>query len=305
LEQNQVSQMALINTYNRGYHSVNDKPKVFDDFLADQLLTEEERKYFDKQLETHLQSVDPAIMAAFPDQAAALAWIMQSGPGLPLILSRARYTEDSLKEAAGQGVKQYVILGAGMDSFAFRCPDLVEKLSVFECDYPSMQEFKRQRLAKLGWEIPQGLQFVPVDFTTDNLAGALKNSSYDLQALSFFSWLGVTYYLSLDEIYTSLRTIAGISPRGSMVIFDYFDPDAFDSNKAAQRVQNLLMLAQQVDEPMKSAIEPSTLSEELAALGMRLHENLNPSDIQKRYFYGRTDGYYATEHAHFAYAVVE
>ena len=110
-----------------------------------------------------------------------------------MTLGRSRYTEDSLEKAVEQGVKQYVILGAGFDTFAFRCPEILEKLQVYEVDHPATQAFKRSRLAEAGWELPPQLHFVPVDFEQESLAEALTRSSYDPQAPSFFSWLGVTY----------------------------------------------------------------------------------------------------------------
>jgi methyltransferase (TIGR00027 family) len=92
------------------------------------------------------------------------------------LFCRARYAEETLEKAILQGVKQYVILGAGLDTFAFRRPDLLEKLEVFEVDYQATQDFKLHRLAELGWEIPAELHFIPVDFTKENLTIALKRS---------------------------------------------------------------------------------------------------------------------------------
>ena len=109
------------------------------------------------------------------------------------LLSRARYTEDTLEKAIRQGVKQYIILGAGMDTFAFRRPDLMERLEVFEIDHPATQEFKLHRLAELGWKHPAKLHFIPIDFTKESLVTALtRSSSYDPKVKSLFSWLGVT-----------------------------------------------------------------------------------------------------------------
>jgi len=221
-----------------------------------------------------------------------------------LAVSRARYTEDSLMEAVRKGVKQYVILGAGMDTFAFRRPELMEKLQVFEVDHPVTQAFKRQRLTELGWDIPKQLHFVPVDFTRQRLDEELKNSSYDPKALGFFNWLGVTYYLPRETVFDTLRTIAGIAPKGSIVIFDYLNIDVFDKAKLSPRGQWFLW-SHVAGEKMQSGFDPSTLSKDLAALGLRLKENLSPSDIEALYFQENTGNYHAQEHAHFACAVVE
>ena len=148
--------------------------------------------------------------------------------------------------------------------------------------------------------------FVPVDFEKESLAEALTRSSYDPQVPSFFSWLGVTYYLTRDAIFATLRSIAEIVPSGSTVIFDYLDTDAFVPEKAANRVKITIRYARQnAGEPMITGFEPSALATDLASLGFYLQENLSPTDIEERYFKGRTDNYHACEHLHFARAVVE
>lgn len=306
MEENQISRSTAIGSaYLRAYHSINDNPKIFDDFLANHLIPDEMSKSIEQKFVGALKFLDPVRAALCPDQATALAWIMQNYTASPMTLSRSRYTEDILEKAVRQGVQQYVILGAGMDTFAFRRPELMEQLQVFEVDHPATQAFKLQRLADLGWEHPAQLHFVPVDFTQESLASALKHSSFEPQASSFFSWLGVTYYLTRDAVFATLRAIAAVAPAGSTVIFDYFDNDAFVRERAAKRVQFMVDAFAQSDEPLITGFDPFTLAEDLARSGLRLHENLSPTDIEERYFQGRTDGYYAFEHVHFARAVVE
>lgn len=121
--------------------------------------------------------------------------------------------------------------------------------------------------------------------------------------MSFFSWLGVTYYLPRETVMNTLRTVAGIAPKGSTIIFDYLDTDAYDPAKVAPRGQWLLYSL--VGSKAKSGFDPATLSHDLAPLGLRLKENLSPSDIEKLYFKGYPGNYHAQEHAHFACAVVE
>ncbi len=305
MEEKQVSRTALSGAFYRGYHALHDEPKIFDDCLSFSILTDEERAGFEQDIVTALQLANPEFFASFPDRAAVLAWMIRKGSPASLFLSRARYTEDSLEAAVKQGVNQYVILGAGMDAFAFRRKELMEQLHVFEVDHPSTQAFKRNRLAELGWDLPVQLNFIPVDFNKESLAEALQPSAYDPQALTFFSWLGVTYYLPRDAIFATLRAIAGIAPAGSTIIFDYFDPDAFIPEKAAPRVQAMMQVVRKIGEPMMTGFNPSSLPADLHLVGLRLQEQLSPSDIQDRYFKGRTDGYRALEHAHFACAVVE
>lgn len=305
MEENQVSRTAMLAAYLRAYHAMHDTPKIFDDFLANRMLTEEERAFLEQFMMRSLQSINPAIVASTPNQATALAWLMQGMAGVPIMLGRARYAEDSLEKAVGKGVQQYVILGAGMDTFAFRRLEMLKQLHLFEVDHPATQAFKRRRLAELGWEHPAHLHFIPMDFKKESLAEALTRSSYDSQALSFFSWLGVTYYLPREAVFATLRSIAEIAPAGSMITFDYMDTDAFVPEKAAPRVLADIKLLQKTDEPMITGFDPFTLAADLKPLGLRLHEDLSPWDIQIRYFMGRTDYYRACEHVHYACVVVE
>ncbi len=303
MEKNKVSLTAQLTAYARAYHAMHDDPKIFDDFLAYRIFTEEERTNLEQNLANSLKFFDPERAASCPNQATALAWYMRI-QGAPTTLSRSRYTEDRLEQAFQQGMRQYVILGAGMDTFAFRRPDLASQLKVFEIDHPLTQAFKLSRLKELGWEIPAQLHFIPVDFTKETLANVLKQSPYDPGKSSFFSWLGVTIYLTRAEVFTTLRTIAGIAPAGSSIIFDYLDADAFIPGKAAKQVQLMQEIVRRVGKPLKAGFDPASLAAELADIGLLLRENLSPSDIEERYFQGRTDGYHAFEHIHFAHAVV-
>ncbi len=303
MEDSRVSLTALLTAYARAYHAKHATPKIFNDTLADRLFTEEERAYFGGSLAEALKFLDPERAAACPDRAAALAWYMRLQGG-PITLSRSRYTEDSLVGAVGQGVRRYVILGAGMETFAFRQPELMQRLRVFEVDHPTTQGVKRQRLAELGWEVPANLHFVPLDFTRASLADALRQSPYDPAVPSFFSWLGVTYYLTREVVFDTLRAVAGIAPAGSHVVFDYMDADAFVPERAAKRMQRMQAIVRQAGEPMKAGFDPSRLAADLAALGLRLLEDLSPADIEERYFKGRSDGYHAYEHVHFAQVMV-
>lgn len=305
MEEKQVSRTALLSAYIRGYHSEHVNPKIFNDSLANKLLKVEERNSFDQYLLTGIKAFNPKLAASFPDEATALAFTMQMIYGPPQILSRAPYTEDLLEEAIKHGVCQYIILGAGLDSFAFRHTEMLDQLQLFEVDHPATQNFKLHRLEELKWEIPPQMHFVPVDFAKESLAPALTHTSYDPKALSFFSWLGVTYYLSYDAVLSTLRSIADISPVGSIVVFDYLDTDAFDLDKAAPRVKGMLLSAKQIGEQMNVGFNPSSIKEDLKKVGLHLREDLSPSDIQSRYFQGRMDKYYALEHLHFACAVVE
>lgn len=305
MEKNQVSVTALISAYIRSYHAEHDKAKVFDDFLARQLLTEEEYLSIGQNLSAGINFFAPEQAASCPDQTTALAAVMRA-VSTPILISRARYTEDTLESAVRkEGVQQYIILGAGFDTFAFRKPELAKQLHIFEVDHPYTQIAKRRRIAELQWALPAQLDFIAVDFSKDNLASVLKFSLYDVHKLSFFSWLGVTYYLSREVILATLHSISKISPKGSSIIFDYLDSEAFIPEKASKRVSRMQDAARFSGEPMLTGFHPSALAADLESVGFHLYEDLNPWNIEQRYFQDPLNSYTAFDHLHLARAVVK
>lgn len=299
-----ASRTALFTAYFRGYHSTHDHPKIFDDSLAFSLLTEDERREIEDSFRRGQATIDPVRAASFPDREAAIRSIMQRIASFPIVLGRARYAEDLLATAVAEGVRQYVILGAGMDSFAFRCPELAAKLRVYEIDHPAMQTFKRNRLRELGWDTPENLHFIPVDFATGNLSEALDTSSYERDMPTFFSWLGVTYYLSRESVFSNFSSISQVASKGSMIVFDYLDSDAFIPEKTSPRIHHMLAAVKEAGEPMLSGFDPLKLANELKQYGVHVREDMGPVEIQQRYFLGRTDDYRASEYVHYACAVV-
>jgi methyltransferase (TIGR00027 family) len=193
-----------------------------------------------------------------------------------------------------------------MDTFAFRCPEMVEELEVFEVDHPATQEFKRKRIAQLGWKQPTRLHYIPVDFTHDSLESILtRTPSFDPKAKSFFSWLGGTMYLTREEVFATLSSISNVGSSGSMLVFDYFEAAEFSSDNVDAYTQPRQEMLRSANEPMKTGFEPQKLALEISPLGFRLHEDLSPDKIEKRYFQRRTDGYHAHDRVHFACAIIE
>lgn len=310
MEKNKVSQTALFMAYLRGYHAAHDFPKIFDDFLAHQLLGREVCEFYEQQY-TSQQGLQLAESLGFKGAAScqhketALSMAIQAISPLPLPVSRARYAEDSLEQAVKQGVEQYVILGSGLDTFTYRHPETLGKLQVFEIDHPDMQAYKRHRLDGMGWKQPEQLHFVPVDFLHENLTSALSRSTYDQNALSFFSWLGVTYYLTRDAVFNTLKAIVDIGAAGSTVVFDYVHSDVFIPEKTSQLMKLGLKFLQDKGEPWITGFESSSLAPELSSISLRIQEDLSPDEIEERFFQGRTDSYHAYELVHFVSAIVE
>lgn len=135
---------------------------------------------------------------------------------------RARFVEDRLREAFARGVRQYVILGAGLDSFVFRQP--FDGLQIFEIDHPSTQDWKRERLARLGWSLPANAQFVACDFERQTVSKALSETAFDPTQPSVVSWMGVVYYLAPETVDASLHDLLGVMAGGSELVLDSMRP---------------------------------------------------------------------------------
>lgn len=262
-----ASTTAIRVAMRRAAHQIFDDPKVFDDPVA-------------------LAIIGPEgvaqLQGAAGKQHSRIARYLRA-----FMAVRSRYAEDQLAHAIARGSSQYVILGAGLDTFAYRNPH--EGLRVFEVDHPDTQAWKREQLQAAGIAIPPALTFVPIDFEQQTLVDGLGRAGFKLDAATFFSWLGVTPYLTREACMTTLRFIAKM-PAGSGVVFDF----AVDRSllNAGQR-QALDALAERVaryGEPFQLFFDPAKLEDELKSLGFHRMEFLQGKEINARYFRDRDDG---------------
>ena len=302
MEDNQASLTALLTAFVRAYHAWHDTPPIFADFLARQLFTEAEYQAIGQKLAASLSFFAPEQAEAVADPESALAWVIQHM--MSTTLSRSRFAEDALEDALRDGVSQYVLLGAGMDSFAWRRPDLLRQLQVFELDHPATQADKRRRIARAGWEQPAQLHFIPVDLSKEDLTTALRRSPYDPQKLTCFGWLGVSLYLPRAVVWQTLRVLAALAPAGSTIVFDYLDAAAFAPGQAAKDIQLVQEIVRRIGEPMQAGLAPARLAAGLKQSGWLLRENLDPAAIEQRFFAGRHDDYHASTHLHYARAII-
>lgn len=305
MEPNQASITALFAAFMRAQHYAYDTPKLFADPLAAQLLSGDEQQRFEAVYVNILNDVYPTLAAACADHRSKVQRMSWESAAYAETLSRARYAEDKLAEAVKHGIDQYVVIGAGMDSFAFRRPEALKHVHVFEVDHPATQAVKQQRLAAAGFTPPANLHFVTADLAQERLAAALTQAPYRPDAPAFFSWLGVAMYLPRDAVFETLRGMRSVSAPGSQLVFDYLDTEVFVPDKVAPRVQRVMDWTRARGEPFLSGFDARTLAAELARIGFQLQENLNPHEIATRYFQGRADDLRACEHAYFACAVVE
>jgi methyltransferase (TIGR00027 family) len=293
---------AFMSAFTRAHHALHDSPRIFDDTWARRFFSDTEFAEFECNLTVALAFFDPESAARQPPPAEALALTMRAMGG-PITISRARYAEDLLQARLGE-TGQYVILGAGLDTFCWRRADLLPNLEVFEVDHPVTQAEKFRRVREGGWGEPERLHLVPIDFGREPLGAALTQAGFRSDVPALFNWLGVTYYLSRRVVLDTLAEIATASAPGTRVVFDFFDALAFTPGRIAPRMQRMQAATQRSGHPMITGFEPGALRGELEARGLALEEALTPEEIQARCFAGRTDGLRAFEHVHFAVARV-
>ncbi len=206
------------------------------------------------------------------------------------IAVRSRFTEDSLAAAMARGVGQYVLLGAGLDTFAYRAGPEFGRLSIFEVDHPATQAWKKSRLDEAGIAVPQNVIYAPVNFETETLSEGLTRAGLDRRQPVFFAWLGVTPYLTRDAVMGTLNFIAKSTRPGSEIVFDYAEPP--EKLDAAQRA-SFDAMAERVaaaGEPFRSFFEPGPLARELSSMGYSEIEDLDAAALNSCYFAGRNDG---------------
>lgn len=204
------------------------------------------------------------------------------------MVARSRYAEDELSRAIGRGASQYVILGAGLDTFAYRNPYAESALRVFEVDHPATQAWKLQRLASAGIAIPPSATFAPVDFDRQSLSDGLERANFRRDAVTFFSWLGVTPYLTREAMTATLAFIASM-PQGSGVVFDYAVPRSSLNWLGRLAFDRLASRVAAAGEPFQLFFQPESLAVQLRGMGFQSVEDLGAEEINSRYFSDRSD----------------
>jgi methyltransferase (TIGR00027 family) len=206
------------------------------------------------------------------------------------IVARARFIEELVTEQAGHGVAQYVVLGAGLDTFAQRRPEIASHLRVFEVDQPGPQAWKRQRLIELGFGIPEWLRLVPVDFEADaSWWERLAAAGFDTSRPAVVASTGVTMYLTRDAIAATLRQIATLAPGSTLAVtfmlpLELLDPEERPQQQAVQKS------ARAAGTPFLSFFSPPEILALARDAGFTQAQHVSAADLIQRYFTGRTDG---------------
>ena len=207
------------------------------------------------------------------------------------IVARARFIEDMVVERAGRGVGQYVILGAGLDSFAQRRPEIASSLKVFEVDPPGPQAWKRRRLIELGFGIPEWLRLVPVDFEAgDAWWQRLAAAGFDPGRPAIVTSTGVSMYLTKDAIAATLRQIAALAP-GSTLAMTFLLPLELADPEVRPGLQLAEKGARASGTPFISFFTPTEMLALAREAGFREVQHVSAATLAQRYFAGRTDGF--------------
>ncbi|HVU57879.1 MAG TPA: class I SAM-dependent methyltransferase [Puia sp.] len=240
---------------------------------------------------------DPVILrllgSAFEEQLRQNADRFRSPASIGLrshVLLRSRFAEDCLAAACNRGVRQYILLGAGLDTYAWRQPPELEELRIFEMDHPATQEQKKQMLDRAGLKTPANLFFTPIDFERTTIAEALREQPFDPDAPCFISWLGVMVYLSMEAIDAVFDWMISL-PAGSEMVLTF-----------TQKRENHLLShrAAELGEPWQTFFTPEELKEKLIARGFSSVQILEPADAWRNYYSRRTDELPAPRHASIA-----
>jgi methyltransferase (TIGR00027 family) len=254
---NEPSRTALMIARQRAAHQVLDHGAILDDPFAMKILREDEKEV--------LQFVNGHPLASI---------------GRLITAARSRIAEDALAKAVEGGVRQIVILGAGLDTFALRNPHGARQIRIYEVDHPATQAWKRQRLAEAQIALPPRLIFVPVDFERDDVGEKLVAAGFQQNSPAFFTWLGVVPYLTEDAIGRTLDYMSSI--QDSEVVFDYMEPEAF-SGELRQLEKERTEQLKKMDERSLSRFEPAGMAAILRSHGFCAIEDISFEQIASRF----------------------
>lgn len=276
-----ASRTAVVASLSRAVHTRTDPQVIHADPWGDRLFSAATWH----QLYQVARLKNPQLPEAADDAAVrTLVGIgLRRGPAYPNIIVRSRFAEDALQAAAARGVRQYVLLGAGFDSYALRMPS-PEVRSVIEIDHPATQAVKRQCIAQAGVGLPEAVHFVAADLSTEDLSAVLIRSLPQPHEPAFFSWLGVTMYLTEEANLQTLRAIASTAAAGSELVFEYVDQRFFDTSRLWTEAEIALrQTLQTLGEPWLCGFDPAQLPKLLASAGFDLIEDVPDTALVERY----------------------
>lgn len=282
---------AKLCAFARAWHSNKARNKIYDDYLAYDMMGKEEYDKIHDLVKKELFSKE--VSSQFADVEAIIREYIA-----PIPLSRIHFSESRLKQFAKENDHvQYVICGAGSDTFVFRNPNA--NIEIFEIDHPDTQRYKLEKIKALEWNIPENVHFVSVDFEKEKMTDKLYEAGFKADQKTFFSILGVSYYLTLPVLTKTLEQIAQLSENGSVLAFDY--PQR--GGDYPERVSILEEMTAKLGEVMQGGFKYEEISRALYSLGFQVDTYLTPQKVQEYYFKDREDGLHAFENVNLISAV--
>ncbi len=276
--ENQPGRTALAVAVLRALHQVADMPAVFTDPLALPILGPD----------------GPAIVQAQLQDAARSLRLRASVAG------RSRLAEDALANAAARGVRQYVLLGAGLDSFGTR--HALPEVAVFEVDHPATQAWKRRMLEAAGLTPPPRLRFVSMDFERQDLRATLAEAGFRFDAPALFAMLGVAIYVERAALQATWALLAAMPAGMAELVFSYVADFSAAPEPIRAAYQAMADRAAAAGEPWRTYFEPAALEADLRRAGFASVQDLDAAAIMQKLFAGRTDGLAPGPFAHFVRA---
>lgn len=277
------SATALMAAAARAAHLiVDDEPRIFADPIAGRLLGDRAEELISYHT---LHGTHPVLSGARVQVAC-----------------RSRYAEEALARAVAAGTAQYVILGAGLDSFAYR-GGLAGRVRVFEVDHPASQEVKRSALAAAGIAVPGNVTFVPADLAAGSLTASLADAGFDRSAPAMVCWLGVTMYLTADAIAETMTAVAGLAP-GSELIADYLLPEDARDEAGALYGSMVAQASAEQGEPWRSCFTPARIEDLARRAGLGAVRSVRQRDTVPARLWRRTDSLRPAELAVLFHAAV-
>lgn len=283
MKKESASQTAQAAAAIRAYDNLANQPPIFHDAYALMMTSPAWR----------LLLSNKALMRVFQTQSFRHTF----GLLVTQVATRSLYNEDWLFEALDRGVKQYVMIGAGLDSFALRAAAHYPDVKIYELDHPDTQALKIKTLSQLG-KIPANVEFVPINFEVEKISDALQRSSYDVKELGYFSWLGTTHYLKPETTLSTLRDLAAFAASESEVVFDYSIP--YQNLQCLERLGTMALsqVTHFLNEPIIGFFDTEHLHNSLWNMGYVIVEDLSGKDITERYLASRKNGMRHTDAAH-------
>jgi len=282
VEPSVASKTALATSLVRALHTRADPQPIINDPWGDRLVPESALEAIRQVAEASL-SAEARAAAERTSQSLLDVWL-RGHAGYATVVTRARYTEDAVQAAVARGVRQYVLVGAGFDSYALRTPESARHIQIFEIDHPATQTLKKRRIADCGVALRESVHFLAADLSRESVSDVLARSAHHATEPSVFSWLGVTMYLTREANLSTLRAIAQSAAPGSELIFTYIEQASFeDSESSSSSFSELRRTVKSMGEPFASGFDPDELAQILKGVGFELQEDFSDAQLVDQY----------------------